>query len=138
MKVDLLLDKLQKVKRTGPQTWLCCCPAHDDKHPSMTVRECEDGRILCHCFSGCDVGSILDSVGLSWDALFPDKPIEYAPAMRRPFPAGDVLEACADECQFVAYCAAFLRSDGRLSTEDHSRLFKASERILEARRMALG
>jgi DNA primase len=53
MKVDAFLDKLTKVKRTGNGTWLACCPAHEDRSPSMSVRELDDGRVLVHCFAGC-------------------------------------------------------------------------------------
>ena len=51
----------------------------------------EDGRVLVHCFAGCGVSEILGAVGLDFDALFPPKPIDHAPPMRRPFPAADVL-----------------------------------------------
>ncbi len=29
------------------------CPAHDDREPSLSVRDGDDGRLLTHCFSGC-------------------------------------------------------------------------------------
>jgi hypothetical protein len=34
------------------------CPAHDDKHPSLSVSE-KDGKTLVHCLSGCAQASIL-------------------------------------------------------------------------------
>lgn len=32
---------------------MCCCPAHDDKNPSLSVRMGER-RLLFKCFAGCD------------------------------------------------------------------------------------
>ena len=64
MNIDNLLSRLHKVKKTGPDRWLACCPAHEDKTPSMAIRELGDGRILIHDFAGCSVEAILDAVGL--------------------------------------------------------------------------
>lgn len=93
MTAETLLSKLEKTRKTGHSTWIACCPAHQDKNPSMTIRECDDGRVLLHCFAGCSVEEVLGAIGLEFDALFPPKPIEHAKPLRRPFPAADVLEA---------------------------------------------
>ena len=71
-KINALLSGLQNVKPRGPGRWIACCPAHDDRNPSMTIREVEDGRILIHCFAGCGVDSILGALSLTAEALFPD------------------------------------------------------------------
>ncbi len=92
MSADTLLSRLEKTRRTGSGTWLACCPAHADKSPSMTVRELEDGRVLLHCFAGCDVGAVLGALGLEFGDLYPPNPVAQARPLRRPFPAADVLE----------------------------------------------
>jgi hypothetical protein len=33
--------------------WMVCCPAHDDRHPSLSISEGRGGRILFHCHAGC-------------------------------------------------------------------------------------
>ncbi len=38
------------------------CPAHDDRHPSLSITE-RDGKLLVHCHAGCDQGVV-------WDALW--------------------------------------------------------------------
>jgi hypothetical protein len=43
--VTRLLDRLQGVKRTGPSRWIARCPAHEDRRPSLAVRELDDGRL---------------------------------------------------------------------------------------------
>jgi DNA primase len=48
---------------------MACCPAHDDRNPSLSIREA-DGKILLHCHAGCSQGDViaaLESRGL-WDA----------------------------------------------------------------------
>lgn len=136
--IDAILSRLEKVKRTGHGTWIAACPAHDDKHPSMTLRECEDGRILAHCHGGCSIEQIVSAVGLDWEAWFPEKPLEFAKPERRPFPAADVLAALVDESRIVAVAASNLRNGLTLTDADHERLMIAAERILEARSVSLG
>jgi hypothetical protein len=106
----------------------------------MTVRELDDGRVLVHCFSGCDVEQILNGAGLEFDALFPPKPpsSDHVAPLRRPFPAADVLEALASETLYVAYMAATMAQGYVLEPRDRAILDQSFERIWEARRLALG
>jgi len=32
---------------------MACCPAHDDKDPSLSVTDTEDDKVLVHCHAGC-------------------------------------------------------------------------------------
>lgn len=47
------------------------CPAHNDNNFSLEVREVENGKVIMHCFAGCDIRSVLDSLGLNMSDLFP-------------------------------------------------------------------
>jgi hypothetical protein len=49
--------------------WMAQCPAHDDRSPSLSIREEED-RVLLHCFAGCEVVDVCNALGLSLSALF--------------------------------------------------------------------
>lgn len=138
MKADAFITRLEKARATGKGTWIACCPSHADKHPSMTIRELDDGRVLVHCFAGCDIAQILGAVGMDFDALFPDRLVENARPLRRPFPAADVLEAVAFETLFVVTAAGNVRQGVALTDADRARLLLASERILSARDIALG
>lgn len=71
--VGTFLERLNKVKSKGSQSWVACCPAHQDKDPSLSIKELTDGRVLIHCFSGCAPLDVLSAVGLDWDALFPEE-----------------------------------------------------------------
>lgn len=130
-----LLSRLQKVRQTGRDSWVACCPAHEDKHPSMTIRDV-DGKVLLHCFAGCAPDSILGAIGLQFTDLFAD-PLPNSKPMRRPFAAADVLEALTTEATVVAVLARQMQK-GALSEADVERLWLAVERIEEGRRLANG
>lgn len=102
MSADTILQHLEKVRRTGPGSWVACCRAHDDKSPSLTIRETGDGRVLVHCFGGCSVEEVLAAVGLTFADLFPPRETHHSKPERRPFPAADVLRAIGFESIVVA------------------------------------
>jgi hypothetical protein len=98
MPVDDLLGRLAKVRRMGDGRWMAACPAHKDKGPSLSVREMPDGRVLVHCFAGCDVRSVVQAAGLDLDALFPprsrfDGERQMVPRERKPWNASDAVRA---------------------------------------------
>jgi hypothetical protein len=138
MKADVLLSRLEKVKRTGNGVWMARCPAHDDKNPSMSVRELDDGKVLVRCHAECSVEQILGAVGLDFDALFPEKIDHRSPPVRRPYPAADVLEALSRETLIVAVAAGNLAQGVELTDVDRARLLLAASRIEQARSMANG
>jgi hypothetical protein len=72
-----LLGRLDKVKPTGKDRYMACCPAHQDKSPSLSVRfDTTDGRVLMHCFAGCEISDICAAIGLEVADLYPrtDRP----------------------------------------------------------------
>jgi hypothetical protein len=38
------------------------CPAHDDRRPSLSLKDGEDGRLLCRCHAGCEFPAIMAAV----------------------------------------------------------------------------
>lgn len=132
MPADSLLSRLDKVKRTGPDRWLARCPAHDDRGPSLSIRDLEDGRTLVHCFGGCDVGDVLAAVGLELDALFPPRPLDGCKPERRPFSSDDALRCLDFEATLVHLCAEHLAAGNSLSDDDRARLAVAARRITDA------
>ncbi|MCZ6718345.1 MAG: AAA family ATPase, partial [Gammaproteobacteria bacterium] len=39
--------------------WIACCPAHDDKNPSLSVSNGSDERVLVHCHAGCPQEAVI-------------------------------------------------------------------------------
>ncbi len=70
MSVEELVARLD-AKRSG-NGWQARCPAHDDTSPSLSINLGDDGRILLHCFAGCQVDAICDALGISMKALSPN------------------------------------------------------------------
>lgn len=69
--LDNFLSHLTGVKQTGQGKYQACCPAHEDKSPSLSITEGDKGQVVFHCFGGCEKQAILDSVGLNWVDLYP-------------------------------------------------------------------
>ena len=38
------------------------CPAHDDREPSLSIRDGGDGRVLVHCHAGCEQWRVIEVV----------------------------------------------------------------------------
>lgn len=48
------------------------CPAHDDRSPSLSITEGDDGRVLLKCHTGCEPDDVVKALGLTLADLFPD------------------------------------------------------------------
>jgi len=73
---DKLLNRLDGLRDNGRGRWMARCPAHDDRSPSLSIRETDDGIILLRCFAGCSAADMLAAVGLELRDLFPE-PLGY-------------------------------------------------------------
>jgi putative DNA primase/helicase len=65
--------------------WMARCPAHDDRTPSLSIRDAGDGKVLVRCHAGCDqeeLISILRSRGL-WTSNGPHSNPEQRPSVQR-------------------------------------------------------
>ncbi|RLL73047.1 DUF7146 domain-containing protein [Paenirhodobacter hankyongi] len=109
-------------KWTGCQG-IAICPAHDDHHPSLSIAQGDDGRLLMYCYAGCSFPAIcgvlrhrglLDGTG---DTLqFPEhertrQKAEREKAMRK---RSALARICWDEAQAIANTPAerYLRRRG--------------------------
>lgn len=139
MSVELLLSRLTKVKgRNG--NWTACCPAHEDKSPSLAIKE-QDGKVLLHCFGGCSVHDVIGAVGMDMTDLFPPSnetgiPVAGQPRVR--FFASDLLRVIALEAQIVAVCAYDMAQGKGLPSFDFERMQLAYQRITDALEAANG
>ncbi len=59
---DEAYDVLE-IARSGSDGWYQAhCPSHLDTHPSLGVKEGDDGELVVHCFSGCSNKEIIDAI----------------------------------------------------------------------------
>lgn len=132
MTADVLLSRLDRVRSTRPGTWIACCPAHDDRKPSLSVRELDDGRVLLHCWVGCAAGDVVAAVGLTLGDLFPPRPERLDHRQRgerRPFPAADALRCVAHEAELIAIAACRMVRGLPPDDDDLQRILLAASRI---------
>ena len=129
--VDNLLSRLDKVRRSGPDSWMACCPAHKDKSASLSIRHDDDGKTLIHCFAGCSVHEVVGAIGLEISDLFPPRESQGKPE-RRPFPAMDALRGIAFEALVVSAAASALLAGHPFTPADRERLSMAATRIQSA------
>ncbi len=67
MKAETIAKALGGRKAGGG--WMARCPAHDDREPSLSIRDADNGKVLVRCHAGCDQEGViadLRSRGL-WD-----------------------------------------------------------------------
>jgi len=68
--LELVLAKLPEAKRTR-KGWNVRCPVHEDRRPSLSIAEGDDGRALLHCHAGCTAEQITEALGLTLADLMP-------------------------------------------------------------------
>lgn len=132
MSTDKLLSHLTRVKRTAPGKWSACCPAHEDRSPSLAVRELDDGRVLVHCFGGCSVESVLGAIGLDMTDLFPERvaaPGTGTAPQRLRLPASQAIEILERETMIVAVVGGDMVRKKDITEPDHRRLIQAVSRV---------
>src|SRR5260221_1941608 len=69
--LEKILSPLQQVRKSSTGGWTARCPAHHDRHPSLSIGVGKDGRILLKCHAGCTVDGIVAAMGLTLADLFP-------------------------------------------------------------------
>jgi hypothetical protein len=139
--VEKLILRLDKVKgRNG--SWTARCPAHADKGPSLAVREGDDGRVLLHCFAGCETANVLGAIGMDMTDLFPpdekrrEYPVTGKPSMKPAFFASDLMRIIHFEALVVQIVAFDIANSKPINEETRERMLTAYQRIDEAVRYA--
>ena len=74
--MEQILQRLEKVRRQGDK-YMACCPVHDDKSPSMTVKDVGD-KVLMYCFGcGAKGPEIITALGLPMSLIFKENSPDY-------------------------------------------------------------
>ncbi|MGJ0485119.1 MAG: CHC2 zinc finger domain-containing protein [Methylomicrobium sp.] len=132
--IEKFTSRLEGVKRTGPGRYIAKCPSHNDKSPSLTVAE-REGKIIFHCFAGCDPADVLAAVGLAFADLYPERP-DYSKGSRSAaFNPYDVLKCLAREAGIVTLAAAQVSTGHPVTTADAARVQLAHERLRDAAKL---
>lgn len=129
-----LLQRLDGVQKSG-NGWRARCPACDGRSRKLSIAQTE-GRVLVHCFGGCEAIDVLQAVGMTWADImpprhWPESPEERRKARRAVREAGwaSALSVLALESKVALFAARELWAVGSLTAEDGQRLRQAVERI---------
>lgn len=68
-----ILFRLDGVEKRSGGKFQARCPAHDDRHASLSVSLGDDRRILLKCFAGCKIEHIVSAIGIELKDLFSRK-----------------------------------------------------------------
>lgn len=115
--LETLLPHLEAVRRTGQGRYVARCPAHGDKHPSLAIRETDDGVLLLHCFAGCSVNEVVGAIGIDLSDLFPKRESPGRRPEPRPFNTSDLLVLAAWESLLASVIASDI-ARGHLADKD--------------------
>ena len=123
--VENFLSRLDKVKQVGRGQWLACCPAHDDKNPSMSISEKNDTFVVC-CHT-CKAGGteIMESVGLTASDFYEKQDIpNHIKPVKRKWSARQICEIMGASASNVALLCE--RKKHQDLTEEESATFDAN------------
>jgi DNA primase len=132
--VEALLDRLEGVKPSGQGRWLACCPAHEDRSPSLSIRDMGDGRILLHCFAGCESEAVLTALGLQFSDLFPERlPDNAHHKATISLSAREIIEVIEHELSVASLILADVADSKVIDESTWARFCKAAQRIQTVR-----
>lgn len=123
------LARLKRFRQVGQNRYVACCPAHDDKNPSLSITQTHD-KVLVHCFAGCeqrDVLWALTELGL-WNGQHRDGHSEPKERYSR------------DELEFMANCcfvANSMKRKGERPTTEERKVLRNYFEVLRRHRSDL-
>lgn len=83
MTPEQFVQRLHGAKPRGQNKWMACCPAHEDRDPSLAIAATPQGKILLKCYAGCSALDVVQSLGLELKDLFQDEYTEDPMAFAR-------------------------------------------------------
>ena len=48
--------------RKAGGAWMACCPAHNDREPSLSIIDGNGGKVLVRCHAGCDQRDVIGAL----------------------------------------------------------------------------
>jgi hypothetical protein len=131
-KTERLLSHLSGVKNTGNNKWLALCPAHDDRSPSLAIKQSDD-RLLIRCFAGCGYLDVLAAVGLDASALFPERCPDPNEPRRKPprFNKSELFDLAISEAGILALGWNDLLTNCSVTDTDRERVQRAYSTVMD-------
>lgn len=65
---------LLNAKRVGRGKWVARCPAHPDKHPSLSITQGRKHPVIFKCMSaGCTQEEVIRAMGMNWKDILGER-----------------------------------------------------------------
>lgn len=146
--LQMLLNRVEYLRSAGDDRWRGKCPVHGgDARDSLSIKLCEDGRILIFCHAHqCPPLEILQVCGMELGDIMPERITHNAtPAEKRKWREAATMrdwEKARVSIQYearVVWVAGKQIKDGKpLNDVDDQRLDKALDQITHAGRALNG
>lgn len=131
MRGDALIARIEGVRDRGSGQYIAKCPAHSDRTASLSVKCCDDGRVLIHCFAGCEPDDVLGAVGLEFSHIMPERLGHDLPKQRHVIAAADALRILRREIMVAGIVASDVLEGRTIDESTWQRYAEASARIQE-------
>lgn len=108
------LANMLGARPSGKQRWLARCPAHNDRHPSLTITQGHSGVLLKDWAHGCTPEQIVAAMGLTMRQLFTGR---LTPATKRELElrrAKEALEASHQRRRRIALMKGYRACTSRM------------------------
>jgi hypothetical protein len=132
--VNIVLARLERVRPNGAGKWIALCPAHDDRNPSLAIKDDGD-KVLLHCFAGCGNSDVLGAIGLDYKDLFADS---LNPVAANDYKRKKLESIISDEKIVLMIARGSLDNGFELSQTDLDRVDLANKRIAKAKTVING
>ena len=133
--IENFLSRLDGVKETGHGKCVAKCPAHEDRSPSLAITEGDDGRVLIHCFAGCETEDVLSALGMTFSDVMPERigtKYSFKP-MRQRFDARQMLATLDHESLVVSVIGGDFLEHKEIDEDTWCRLSASVSKINSAR-----
>jgi hypothetical protein len=100
--IEKVLSRLPGHRTVG-DGFKACCPSHEDRNPSLSIREADDGTVLLKCFGGCSTPRIVSDLELNMTDLFPTPREPSWPANSSPKPHSEPRNFASADDAIKAY-----------------------------------
>ena len=130
--IDLVRSRIPNHRASGTG-YSACCPAHEDRSPSLSFSEAEDGKVLIQCHAGCSLKAVLASIELTQSDLFPK---DFLQVVHVPFFLRQLRVLCRGTAPAAAFAENLLiERDGDFDNFDYLAL---RDEIRRKRRNEIG
>lgn len=137
MSAEDVIRRLRNVQETVRDGWMADCPACGDDKRSLALLKADDGKLVMHCFQGCERENVAAALEMTADDWWPD-PDNEEEAHRQKIPARMVLAGCEHVVTVAMFVCEEVSKQRQASAEQVGKLATAAGRLYRALQVIRG